>query len=66
MDTLEPTPTTVLLSAEQAKAQLREIVESFFFRRRPSDHKRCFLTKKRGRGNPALPVQQESLARTEI
>jgi hypothetical protein len=26
-------PTTVLLSAEEAKARLREIVEGFFFRR---------------------------------
>lgn len=29
---LEPPPTTVLLSAEQDKARLREIVEGFFFR----------------------------------
>ena len=33
MDTLEPPPTPVLLSAEEAKARLREIVEGFFFRR---------------------------------
>jgi hypothetical protein len=30
---LEPPPTTVPLSAEEAKARLREIVEGFFFRR---------------------------------
>ena len=33
MDTLEPPTTTVLFSAEQARARLREIVEGFFFRR---------------------------------
>ena len=33
MDTLEPPPTSVLLSADQAKARLREIIEGFFFRR---------------------------------
>jgi hypothetical protein len=33
LDTLEPPPTTVLLSAEEAKTRLREIVEGFFFRR---------------------------------
>jgi hypothetical protein len=32
LDTLEPPP-TVLLSAEEATARLREIVEGFFFRR---------------------------------
>jgi hypothetical protein len=32
LDTLEPPATTVLLSAEEAKAQLREIVEGFFLR----------------------------------
>jgi hypothetical protein len=31
---LEPAPTPVLLSAEKAKARLREIIEGFFFRRR--------------------------------
>jgi hypothetical protein len=33
LDTLEPPPTTVLLSAEEAKERLRKIVEGFFFRR---------------------------------
>jgi hypothetical protein len=33
LDTLEPTSTPVLLSAEKAKARLREIIEGFFFRR---------------------------------
>lgn len=32
MGILEPPPTTVLLSAEQDKARLREIVARFFFR----------------------------------
>ena len=41
MDTLEPPPTSVLLSAEEAKDRLREIVEGFFFRRlRSEDGKR--------------------------
>ena len=41
MDTLEPPPSTVLLSAEEAKERLREIVEGFFFRRlRSEDGKR--------------------------
>jgi hypothetical protein len=41
LDTLEPPPTTVLLSAEEAKARLREFVEGFFFRRlRGEDGKR--------------------------
>jgi hypothetical protein len=47
---LEPPP-TVLLSAEEAKGRLREIIEGFFFGRRPSDRKRRFLTKK-GPGKP--------------
>jgi hypothetical protein len=34
LDTLEPGPDTVLLSAQEAKQRLREIVEGFFFRRR--------------------------------
>jgi hypothetical protein len=33
LDTQEPPPTTDPLSAEEAKARLREIVEGFFFRR---------------------------------
>ena len=33
LDTLEPPPSTALLSAEEAKERLREIVEGFFFRR---------------------------------
>ena len=33
MDTLEPSPSTALLSAGEAKKELREIVEGFFFRR---------------------------------
>ena len=33
MDTLEPIPCTTLLSAQEAKDRLREIVEGFFFRR---------------------------------
>ena len=37
MDTLEPFPNTALLSAQEAKARLREIVERFFFRRRRND-----------------------------
>jgi hypothetical protein len=38
---LEPPPSTVLLSAEEAKERLREIVEGFFFRRlRSEDDKR--------------------------
>ena len=41
LDTLEPPPTSVLLSAEEAKDRLREIVEGFFFRRlRSEDGKR--------------------------
>jgi hypothetical protein len=31
---LTPTPTTILLSAQEAKERLREVVEGFFFRRR--------------------------------
>jgi Effector Associated Constant Component 1 len=34
LDTFEPPPSTALLSAEDAKARLRDIVEGFFFRRR--------------------------------
>jgi hypothetical protein len=34
---LEPPPSTVLLSAEEAKERLREIVEGFFFRRLSSE-----------------------------
>ena len=34
MDTIEPIPSTTLLSAQEAKDRLREIVEGFFFRRR--------------------------------
>ena len=30
---MPPTPSTTLLSAQEAKKQLREIVEGFFFRR---------------------------------
>jgi hypothetical protein len=38
---LEPPPSAALLSAEEAKERLREIVEGFFFRRlRSEDHKR--------------------------
>ena len=37
LDTLEPSPITVVLSAEKAKARLREIVEGFFFRRLRSE-----------------------------
>ena len=33
MGTFPPSPDTELLSAEEAKARLREIVEGFFFRR---------------------------------
>ena len=41
MDTLQQTPSTVLLSAQEAKDRLREIVEGFFFRRlRTEDGKR--------------------------
>jgi len=45
---LEPVPTPALLSAEQAKARLREIVEGFFFRRLKGEdgkHIRCLLIK---------------------
>jgi len=31
LDTSSPTPSTALLSAEEANARLREIVEGFFF-----------------------------------
>jgi hypothetical protein len=34
LDTLSPTPSPALLSPEEAKARLREIVERFFFRQR--------------------------------
>src|SRR5690349_2672553 len=34
LDTLEPNPIPALLSAEEARARLREVVEGFFFRRR--------------------------------
>src|SRR5262249_46700306 len=37
LDTLEPNPIPVLLSAEDAKARLREVVEGFFFRRRDEE-----------------------------
>jgi hypothetical protein len=41
LDTLEPPPSAALLSAEEAKERLREIVEGFFFRRlRSEDDKR--------------------------
>jgi hypothetical protein len=33
LDTSEPIPCTTLLSAQEAKDRLREIVEGFFFRR---------------------------------
>jgi len=33
LDTLSPTPSTISLSAQEAKDRLREIVEGFFFRR---------------------------------
>jgi hypothetical protein len=33
LDALSPTPSTALLSAQEAKQRLREIVEGFFFRR---------------------------------
>jgi hypothetical protein len=36
---MPPSPSTDLLSAEEAKDRLRGIVEGFFFRRR-GDHKR--------------------------
>ena len=36
LDTLEPSP-TVLPSAEEAKARLREVIEGFFFRPRIGD-----------------------------
>jgi hypothetical protein len=32
LDTLPPSPTSTLLSAQEAKERLREIVEGFFFR----------------------------------
>ena len=37
LDTFEPRPSTTLLSAEEAKERLREIIEGFFFRRRRRD-----------------------------
>jgi hypothetical protein len=41
LDALSPTPSTALLSAQEAKDRLREIVERFFFRRlRTEDGKR--------------------------
>jgi hypothetical protein len=41
LDALQPTPSTALLSAGEAKEKLREIVEGFFFRRlRTEDGKR--------------------------
>jgi hypothetical protein len=41
LDTIEPIPSTTLLSAQEAKDRLREIVEGFFFRRlRTEDEKR--------------------------
>jgi ATP/maltotriose-dependent transcriptional regulator MalT len=33
LDTLEPIPSTAVLSASEAKERLRDIVEGFFFRR---------------------------------
>src|ERR1700738_218125 len=33
LDTLEPIPSTTLLSAQEAKDRLREIIEGFFFQR---------------------------------
>jgi hypothetical protein len=41
LDALPPTPSTTLLSAQEARERLREIVEEFFFRRlRTEDGKR--------------------------
>jgi hypothetical protein len=37
LDTLEPPPSTTLLSAQEAKDRLRDIVEGFFFRRLRGD-----------------------------
>jgi hypothetical protein len=54
LDTLEPLPTIALISAEETKARLREIVEGSFFQRRPSDRKRRFLTRKWAGGNQVL------------
>jgi hypothetical protein len=34
LDASPPAPSTTLLSAQEAKERLREIVEGFFFRRR--------------------------------
>jgi hypothetical protein len=39
LDALQPTPSTALLSAGEAKKELREIVEGFFFRRLTTDGK---------------------------
>jgi hypothetical protein len=39
LDTIEPIPSTTLLSAQEAKERLREIVEGFFFRRLREDGK---------------------------
>jgi hypothetical protein len=40
LDTLEPPPSTGLLSAEEAKERLREIVDRFFFRHRDGQGQR--------------------------
>ena len=37
LDTLEPIPSAVLLSAQEAKDRLREIIEGFFFRCRDGE-----------------------------
>jgi hypothetical protein len=40
-DALSPTPSTTLLSAQEAKDRLREIVEGFFFRRLRSEDRKA-------------------------
>jgi hypothetical protein len=56
LDILEPPPTPVLLSAEDAKEKLRELIEGFFFwrlRGKDGKHIRRLLVKSPLRGSSA-------------
>ena len=49
MQSTPPPPSTTLLSAQEAKERLREIVEGFFFRRlKTEDGKRIAMEVKKG------------------
>ena len=61
LDTLESPPSAALLSAEEAKKRLREIVQGFFFRRlRSEDGKRIgrlLVKSPPGLGKTTQPVE---------